>query len=106
MRTPQDEDAIHKEIVDQLIIATPEWWDYAILTVSQSPQDDVDTCEHSISNPKHPADCVEATEQLMSATRSLALFYKRRRTPWSRATYEVWQREDGQWAFKAEFTYE
>src|SRR5437763_359058 len=99
------EDAIHREIANQLIAATPEWWDYARLSLTFASADGVDSCEHEISNPSHPGDVVVATDELMAATRALGLLYKQKGHPLRQAVYEVSQRADGQWEFKSQFSY-
>jgi hypothetical protein len=105
MATDIDEDTVHGDIVEQLVITTPEWWDYAVLKLIQSVDGGSSLCEHHISNPKFPNDCVVATEELMAATRRLALLYNARSSPWSTVIYEIWQSSNQQWSFRTDFTY-
>lgn len=105
MNNSRHEDEIHLEIVRQLVEATPEWWNRATLKLEMSSRDGIDVCEHSIANTQHPNDCVEATDELMLATRHLELLYKQRGTPLSSAVFDIWQNSEQQWVFKVNFSY-
>lgn len=105
MSSTMREDEIHGDVVTQLIASTPEWWDRVILELICSSSDGIEKCEHTIHNPADPSGPVLATDELMAATRALTLFYKEQGTPFSKAVYEAFIRDDEQWGFKVDFTY-
>jgi hypothetical protein len=105
VKTFDNEDDIHHEIVDQLVIATPEWWSFARFSVTQTGTGSVDSYEFRIENASYPDDNVEPTEELISAVRALSLWYKKLEQPWTTVIYNLNQNADGSWRFKAEFTY-
>ncbi len=99
------EDGLHREIVNQIIITTPEWWKYARLELRYKHEGDTDSCQHIISNPQFPKDYVEATAELHLATRNLVLHYKKKGYVWRTAVYEISEGDNGEWKFKVDFTY-
>lgn len=105
MHSKAAEDQLHKQVVDQLIVATPEWWNYARLELNYTSVDGIDKCGHCIINPQFPCDYVEPTEELYEATRKLVLYYKGSGSMWKSASYETWPEDEKGWKFKAEFQY-
>lgn len=99
------EDGLHREIVNQLVIATPEWWKEARLELGCTSVDGVDRCKHSISSKQFPHDIVVATDELFEATRRLMLYHKGQGHHWKAAVYEIRQDEEGNWRFEVNFSY-
>ena len=98
-------DKLHREIADQLIIATPEWWKEARLELVYTVVDGLDHCTHTIVNNQYPRNIVIATDELFEATRRLVLYHKELGHPWKSAIFEVKQNDDAEWSFTAEFKY-
>lgn len=100
------QDDLHREIVDQLVVATPEWWKEAKLELIRTTKDGVDSCQHSIVSKQFPKDIVVATDELFEATRKLVLHHKALGHRWKSAVYEIHQDESGNWRFVVEFLYD
>ena len=99
------ESELHRTIVNELVTATPEWWDCAYLTMQFQLEERDASCIHIISNPLHPKDCVVATSELADATAALFQYYRAKGHTLVSAKYDVRQTESGDWAFKTEFEY-
>jgi hypothetical protein len=99
------EDALHVNIVNELMAAVPEHWDAIVLTLEYYRQDDKDVCRHTISRPNHPREVAAASDELYFATRQLVLHYKQTGNMWKTAVYTVRQTADGNWKFQVDFSY-
>ena len=107
MATLQElERPIDEEIANSLIQAIPEHWKSAMLEVirSQKPNQ-VEGFAHVISSPEGHRDIVQPTEDLLNATLKLADLFAQFGNPWTKVTYLVEQKPDGNWKYSADFVY-
>src|SRR5687768_1418955 len=104
MATLQEEEApLDQAIVDELIAATPEWWESAKLEIG-SP-DPGNSADCRISSPDGLTDRVDATPELRGAIARLSQLFARYGHRWQRATYVARRLDDGGWTFQVDFSY-
>jgi hypothetical protein len=98
---------IDREIVNELIAATPEWWDAATLEVTAASRSDEPTgLNYVIASPKGLTDSVEATKEIRAGVSRLARLHAKRGHPWKRVKYVVHRRPDSEdWDTEIEFEY-
>jgi len=97
---------IDRMIADELILATPEWWESALLEVRASRDDQRSSgLAYTISSPDGLSDHVEATEEIQGAVLRLAQLHARRGHPWRCVRYHV-RRRHGSDDWDTQITFE
>jgi hypothetical protein len=97
---------IDEAIVNQLVQATPEWWNSAVLEVTRSVKpNDVEGIAHLISSPEGHRDVVQATETNIELTFQLADLFASFGKPWRSVVYSIRQNSTGGWQYTADFRY-
>lgn len=92
---------IYPDIGRELIAATPEHWNSAILEL----QDKGDTVSHSIFSDEGHRDIVSATMELFEHTRRLELLFKKYGAMFKSARFRVWLDESQEWQFNVQYEY-
>ncbi|MBR8381547.1 hypothetical protein KDX26_03995 [Burkholderia cenocepacia] len=94
---------IDYEIANSLIIATPEAWRAADLTVTRAGERD--RLEIAITNPDGRIDLVLPTKEIVSALQQLVDLHHGQSKVWVKAVYSVALIESAQWRYSATFEY-
>ncbi len=89
-----------RKIANEVIEATPEWWDRATLELVVTDEG----CEHVITNIAHPRDVVTPPDKLFDVTWQLEELFRRRGEPWKKVVFNVW-REGENWKYSADYMY-
>ncbi len=102
----QDEEvALDREIVDELVVLTPEWWRAADLSVTYAVENGIERYAHTISSPEGNREVVHASEELFDATHRLGLLFRKHGRQWRRVTYKVRQEQGESWCYEVTFEY-
>jgi len=105
MTLQAEETSIDQEIANELIELTPDWWDSAVLEVTYSSEQGVETYSHEISSPEKHKDVVFPSEMLFDATHRLSMLFQRYGRRWHKAIFEVQLQEDRSWKYTVRFEY-
>lgn len=106
MSTLQDQQAaIDRSIVNELIELTPEWWSSIRLEVDYTNDGEIERYAHKLWSPEVNRDYVEISPRLHRLTRDLGELFARYGRRWSKVTYGAQSNEDGTWSYRADFTY-
>jgi hypothetical protein len=94
-----------RQIASSLIEATPEWWTEAMLRVEveYGPDDEL-SMSHADQSAEYPQDVVEATDDILAATRALQLLCAKAKKPWSALTFRI-EQTGNDWQFSTDFEY-
>jgi hypothetical protein len=103
----EEQKPIDIEIVNSLIGCTPELWQAAELIIEKIKQveNGPGGLLHQITNPEGSRDLVSPSEDLYLATRRLEMLFSKHGISYFKAVYLVTLQPDGDWKFKATFTY-
>jgi hypothetical protein len=105
-RPLQEEEArIDREIVNELVELTPEWWKVAVLDVRFSDDDGIERYEHVISNPEGHNEPVDPSAELLDATYRLGQVFRCYGRHWQTAKYVIHLQQDGSWKYTVDFGY-
>lgn len=107
MATLQELEApIDAEIVGLIVEVTPTWWKAARLEVERRAHEgSAEGLAHTMTSPEGHRDLVVATDEILDATHRLAELFRSFGRPWTRVVYDVTERPDGSWDYRATFTY-
>jgi hypothetical protein len=100
-----EETPIDREIVNELVELTPEWWKAAVLDVSFSEKDGVARYEHVISSPEGQKEPIDPSAELLDATYRLGQVFRRHGRHWRNAGYSIHLQQDGKWKYTVDFGY-
>ncbi len=92
---------IYSNIGKELIAATPEHWNSAILELL----DRGETVAHTIVSDEGHPDIVSPTMDLFEHTRKLELLFKQYKTMFKSASFRVWLNENNEWQFNVQYEY-
>lgn len=107
MATLQElEGPIDEAIVREVIAATPEWWQAAVLevTCTKAPGD-MEGMAHMITSPQGHRDVVQPTDEILDLTHQLLDLFARFGKRWRKVTYRIEMTADGNWNYVADFDY-
>lgn len=96
---------IDAEIADALIIATPESWRQADMSVSRSQDGELEEMKIAISSPEGHSDVVFPTEEIYTGLYKLSDVFRAHGAIWSEAHYSVEMTDDGDWKYTVRFGY-
>ena len=100
------EQPIDEAIVNQLVLATPEWWKGAVLEVTRTVKSNgIEGFAHLITSPEGHRDVVQATDEILQLTLQLADLFAQFGKPWRRAVYSIRQNSAIGWNYSADFEY-
>ena len=107
MYTLQEQQApIDRLIVNELITATPEWWNSAILEIERIEEPGgIEKFRQVIISPEKCKDIVSSTPELHEAVIRLADVFRDFGEVWSKAIYQVELLPDNSWKYNVRFEY-
>ncbi|KAF0244647.1 MAG: hypothetical protein FD180_2314 [Planctomycetota bacterium] len=105
-KTLQEEQGpIDEAIVKELMLITPETWDFVALDVSWESSGGIEQFPHRITGPAGSKEIPVPSEHLFQLTRELSLLFLRRGHRWKSVRYEVRVLPDDSWRYFATFSY-
>lgn len=106
MATLQDEESpIDREIVTELVAATPGSWRRVALEVTYSNDGSVERYGHAISSPEGHRELVTPSQTIFDATYRLGRVFLKYGKHWKKAKYLVRVNDDGTMCYAVDFEY-
>jgi hypothetical protein len=96
---------IDMELANALVIATPETWNAAEMTVEREQEGSRETMKISISNPEGLRDLVGPTDEIYTGLYKLSDLFREYGKMWVRVSYFVSLNSDGSWKYTVKFEY-
>lgn len=96
---------IDAEIADALVVATPESWQQAAMSVARVEEGKYEKLNISISSPEGRKEIITPTEEIYAGLYKLSDLFREYRTMWSAVHYYVELKEDGDWKYSVRFEY-
>ncbi|WP_431256764.1 hypothetical protein ACQ86G_18940 [Roseateles chitinivorans] len=96
---------IDQEVVDALIIATPETWHAADMQVLRGREGEQDKLMITISSPEGHLDSVGPTDEILEALRKLLVHFREHEKTWVEVIYKALMKENGDWTYSIQFKY-
>lgn len=96
---------IDRLIVEELVAATPEHWNSAVMTVERHVHGGKEKLAIAISSPEDHREVVSATHELIEALYQLVRCFSQKGKTWTKVQYIISLGPNDTWKFEANFDY-